>query len=250
MLTGKRIWRKLCSIGWQQKMQAYYALLRLTNQFPSPQTDHAPTSGKVIYLTFDDGPGKFTKQLLEILERYSVKATFFVTNCTNNADLLPLIAAGGHSIGNHTACHNYKELYTRESLFLDSLKQMESIIWEKTGLQTRLFRFPGGSISIDVHAPQRGMAQKLTSLVENQGYQYFDWDLDSRDTANAQTPGAVYRTVTAGLRKRKTTVLLQHDIKKHSVDAVEAIIVWGLRKGYTFLPLCEDSPVVHLEPED
>ena len=167
---------------------------------------------------------------------------------TNNArylDILPQISAAGHSIGNHTANHDYKSLYASETSALDALRIMEEIILDKTGIRPTLFRFPGGSETIDYYSLKKGMAHTLTALVQEQGYRYFDWDLDSRDTSDARTPGAVYRNVISGVRGRTKTVVLQHDIKRFSVDAVEAIIVWGLKNGYTFLPLDMDSPVVH-----
>lgn len=243
-IIGK-LWRRSCCVAWRIQTRVYFTALGLLRRLPAPQPDSVPSSGNAIYLTFDDGPSGFTEQLLEVLERYNVKATFFVTNNIRYLDILPQISMAGHTIGNHSANHNYMELYAGEASFLDALGQMEKIVLEKTGSRTSLFRFPGGSASIDCHAPQKGMAHRLTALVQDHGYRYFDWDLDSRDTAEAKTPGAVYRNVISGVRGRTKTVVLQHDIKKYSVDAVEAIIVWGLKNGYIFLPLDADSPVVH-----
>lgn len=240
-----KIWWEFHTAAWQAETRLYFSALRLTKQFPAPQQDGASSSGKSIYLTFDDGPSGYTERLLEVLDRYNIKATFFVTNRVNYPDILPKIAAAGHAIGNHTANHDYEMLYASEESFLDALEKMEAIILDQTGIRTSLFRFPGGSASIDRHTPQEGMARTLAALVQDHGYQYFDWDLDSRDTAEARTPGAVYKNVISGVRGRTKTVVLQHDIKKFSVDAVERIIVWGLKNGYTFLPLNADSPAVH-----
>lgn len=245
MKIVNRVWRRCCCAAWYIKMQAYFAVLRLTKRFPAPQKSGAVSSGKDIYLTFDDGPYRYTERLLKILERYNVKVTFFVTNRKEYLDTMPKIAAAGHSIGNHTANHDYKTLYASEASFLEALEKMEGLILDRTGSRTTLLRFPGGSSSINCCSPQEGMASRLTKLVRERGYQYFDWDLDSRDTAEVRTPGAVYRNVISGVRGRTKTVVLQHDIKKYSVGAVEAIIVWGLKNGYTFLPLDADSPAVH-----
>lgn len=245
-----KVWRRCCCVAWQIETRIYFTALRLLKRFPDPQKDDVRLSGRSVYLTFDDGPSLYTERLLEVLERYNVKVTFFVTRGAYPLDILSKIAAAGHSIGNHTANHDYKTLYASEASFLDALNQMEHLILDKTGIRTTLFRFPGGSIPIDHHSPQKGMARRLTALVQEQGYQYFDWDLDSRDTADARTPGAVYRQVVSGIRDREKTVVLQHDIKKFSVDAVERIIVWGIKSGYTFLPLHADSPVVHHQIKD
>lgn len=246
----KTVWQRLCCVAWQLETQAYFWALRLLGRFPAPQQDGASDSGKSIYLTFDDGPSRYTEQLLEVLERYNVKATFFVTDGANHLDVLPTISAAGHSIGNHTANHVYKSLYESEASFLTALGKMEKIILNQTGNRPTLFRFPGGSESIDYYAPHPELARRLTFLVQEQGYRYFDWDLDSRDSAEARTARAVYRNVISGIRGRKSTVVLQHDIKKHSVDAVERILVWGIKNGYTFLPLDEDSPAPHHHIKD
>ena len=245
-----KVWRWCFRVGWQIQTRLYFTALRWLRRFPAPQQDGAPSSGRSIFLTFDDGPSQYTEKLLDVLAQYNVKATFFATTGANHLDILPKIAVAGHSIGNHTTNHDYKTLYASEVSFLDAVREMEQIILDQTGSRSTLFRFPGGSASIDHHAPQKGMAHRLTALVQDHGYRYFDWDLDSRDTADAKTPGAVYRNVISGVRGRTKTVVLQHDIKKFSVDAVEAIIVWGLKNGYTFLPLGADSPVFTIGSSD
>lgn len=237
--------RRFCSFAWQIETGIYLTVLRWLRRLPAPQEDGIPASGKSICLTFDDGPGLYTERLLEVLARYNVKATFFATTGPNRLDILPKITAAGHSIGNHTANHDYKKLYASEASFLDALNEMEKIILDRTGVRPTLFRFPGGSISIDRYAPQKDMAHRLTALVQDRGYRYFDWDLDSRDSAEAQTPGAVYRNVISGVRSREKTVVLLHDIKQHSVDAAERIIVWGIKNGYVFLPLDGHFPAPH-----
>lgn len=230
-----RVWRKIRSIAWRIKTQLYFAVLRLTKRFPKPQD--TAVSDKVIYLTFDDGPGPYTTRLLGILNRYHVKATFFVSGRSNYLDLLPTIAAAGHTIGNHTADHRYSVLYSDETTFLIALDNMEQCILEKTGIRTTLLRFPGGSLSIDVYSSQKGMAKKLIALSQQRGYRCVDWDLDSRDSADARTPGTVYRNTINGVKKAEKTIVLMHDTRKYSVDAVESILVWGLKNGYVFLPL-------------
>ena len=85
----------------------------------------------------------------------------------------------------------------------------------------------------------------LAKEVENKGYVYFDWNVDSFDAGGASTASQVARNVINGCKGREASVVLQHDIKKYSVEAVEEILQWGLENGYTFLPLQEDSPTCH-----
>ena len=76
----------------------------------------------------------------------------------------------------------------------------------------------------------------------NRGFRYFDWNVDSNDAGGAKSAAEVYENVISGVQRQRVSVVLQHDIKGFSVNAVEQIIQWGLENGYTFLPLGSDSP--------
>ncbi|MBQ9108767.1 MAG: peptidoglycan-N-acetylglucosamine deacetylase, partial [Oscillospiraceae bacterium] len=112
------------------------------------------------------------------------------------------------------------------------------------GIKTTLLRFPGGS-SNGVSRFNPGIMTRLTKLVEEKGFQYFDWHVDSQDAGGAKTADEVFQNVVNGVKNRKTSVVLQHDIRGYSVDAVERIIQWGLKNGYTFKALDENSPKAH-----
>lgn len=211
---------------------------------PKPQPDQPVPGDKVIYLTFDDGPGKYTRQLLEVLAKYNVKATFFVVN-TKYVDIIKEIADQGHTIGIHTLTHDYKKIYASEEAYFEDLHKMEEIIAEKTGIRTTLIRFPGGSSNTVSKKYNLGIMSRLTQAVLDQGYQYFDWNVNSNDAGGSKTTEEVLSNVIAGIKKHKVSVVLQHDIKEYSVAAVEQIIVWGLENGYTFLPLNAGSPGAH-----
>ncbi len=200
--------------------------------------------GKVIYLTFDDGPGPHTRRLLAILKKYQVKATFFVVN-TGYIDVVKEIAEQGHAVGIHSVSHNYQKIYASEEAFFADLYQMQSIIEAKTGIRTTLLRFPGGS-SNRVSSFNKGIMTRLTKAVREQGFQYFDWNVSSGDAGGgATTADDVFYNVIRGIGSKSVSVVLQHDIKGFSVDAVERIIIWGLENGYTFLPLSPDAPGCH-----
>lgn len=198
--------------------------------------------GKNIYLTFDDGPSQFTPKLLDVLKKYNVKVTFFVTN--QNTDLIAREFNEGHSVGIHTACHVYNEIYKSEEAYFADLNKMGDIIAQKTGKRTTLMRFPGGSSNM-VSKFNPGIMTRLTKAVTDSGYQYFDWNVSSSDAGGANTSQQVFQNVVNGCSGKKNSVVLQHDTKEFSVDAVEQIITWGLSNGYTFLPLSPDSPGAH-----
>lgn len=200
---------------------------------------------KTIYLTFDDGPGPYTSHLLDILAKYDVKATFFVTNCDSRyQDMIGREYREGHAIGVHTYSHDYYTIYASESAYLDDFNAMQEIIYDQTGSYTRLFRFPGGS-SNTVSSFNTGIMSRLTENMENMGYVYFDWNVASGDAGETKETKQVIENVTDGIAGKRAAIVLQHDIKDFSVAAVEKIILWGLNNGYVFRPLDETSYTAH-----
>ncbi len=208
------------------------------------QPDVVDPGKKVIYLTFDDGPSDHTPKLLQILEKYNVKVTFFVVG-NSRLEYLDDIAAGGHSIGIHTDSHVYSEIYASEDAFFKDFYAIRDKIKKYSGISTTLTRFPGGSSNVESRKFCPGIMTKLTQAVPAQGFQYFDWNVDSNDAGGAKTAEEVYANVIAGIRDSRPNIVLQHDIHAYSVDAVEKIIQWGLANGYCFLPLEPTSPNAH-----
>lgn len=202
--------------------------------------------GKVIYLTFDDGPGKHTARLLDILAKYNVKATFFVCN-TGYLDLLDDIANAGHALALHSKTHDYNKIYASEAAFYEDLYAIQNIVEKYSGVKSMLMRFPGGSSNGVSKKICPGIMTKLTQSVQEKGFTYFDWNIDSKDAGGAKTSAEVASNVINGIKKssRKNLVVLQHDIKGYSVDAVEEIIQWGLANGCTFKALSAEGPVCH-----
>lgn len=211
---------------------------------PAKQPEVVEPDGKVIYLTFDDGPrtGKI-ETLLQVLEKYNVKATFFVVG--KNADLeknLKAIAAGGHSLGIHSVTHDYKKIYANEEAFLADLYDMQALIQKYTGITTTLMRFPGGTSNrlADNKCDMRQLVKTVTDL----GFQYFDWNIDSNDAGGSNTAEEVFRNVVDEIaaKQYQYSFVLMHDIYSYSVEAVEQIIQWGLANGYSFQALTSESP--------
>lgn len=215
---------------------------------PIQQSGTVDPGTKVIYLTFDDGPGPYTQELLDVLDKYNVKVTFFTTSANAKyLDLLTKEAEAGHTVAIHTSCHDYNIIYASEEAYFSDLKAQSDMIEQKTGKKSMLLRFPGGSSNM-VSRFNPGIMTKLSQAVEDQGYKYFDWNVSSGDAGGAEgvkTPDGVYENVINGVKNKQVSIVLQHDIKEFSVRAVEKIIIWGLDNGYTFLPLDETSPEIH-----
>ncbi len=208
--------------------------------------DKVPTnvpSSKVIYLTFDDGPGPYTEHLLDVLDSYNVKATFFITYKPKYKAVIKRAYESGHTIALHTASHKYSYVYKSMDNYFADLKKVSDFAESITGEKSMLIRFPGGSSNTVSKSYSKGIMTRLAKEVTNRGYKYFDWNVSSGDTGTSDT-NKIYKNVTKRLKSGKY-VVLQHDIKKPSVNAVASIIEYGKKNGYTFLPLDMNSPTVH-----
>ncbi len=198
-----------------------------------------------IYLTFDDGPGPYTGELLDILAKYDVKATFFVTGADSDyADMIGRAYQEGHSIGVHTYSHNYRSVYSSEKSFFQDFMAVEELIYEQTGSYTKLCRFPGGS-SNTVSSFNPGIMSRLVTIINNIGYCYFDWNVTSGDAGETKSTSDIISNIKNGCRQYTLSVVLQHDTKDYSVAAVEDVIIWGLNNGYTFKALDETCYAAH-----
>lgn len=205
------------------------------------QTPDEP-NGHTVYLTFDDGPTVYTDKLLDVLDKYDVKVTFFVVY-GNRVEQLQRMDADGHTIGIHSNTHEYHEIYSSVDNFLKDFDAISDKVEAAVGYRPTILRFPGGSSNTVSRRYCRGVMTALTQKVKEMGLRYFDWNGDSRDVAEAKTAAEVYSNVAYGMYYNKDCIMLQHDIIGFSVNAVEDIVKWGLLNGYTFAPLTMDSPV-------
>ena len=195
----------------------------------------------VIYLTFDDGPGgDSTIQILNVLKKYNVKATFFVT--ANGSDsLIKREYDEGHLIALHTASHNYGKVYASDEAYWNDLNTINNKVEKITGSKSYFVRFPGGSSNTVSRKYSSGIMSRLAWDLESKGYSYYDWNLDSRDAENKPC-NEVRRNVINGLSKSRGNVILMHDIKGATACAIEDIVKYGIDNGYTFKVL--DSNVI------
>ena len=205
-----------------------------------------PDNGKYVYLTFDDGPGKYTEKLLDILDKYEVKATFFVTSGSSGyRDLIGEEYRRGHTVAVHTYTHNYNEIYASDEAFWKDFNRMNDLIEEQTGERTNLFRFPGGSSNMVSASCNKGIMSRLAIQAAEKGYVYFDWNVSSGDAGGTTSKKEVYNNIINGIKNRDISIVLCHDIKSYTVDAIEDVIKYCKKNGYTFLPLDAGSPTAH-----
>lgn len=219
---------------------------RIVKVFPKNNYKEDAVGNKVVYLTFDDGPGKYTAKLLDILKKYNVKATFFVTGYNNNYnDLLTREHNEGHTVGLHSYTHDYKVIYKSIDSYMQDLLQIQNKVRDYTGVESMIIRFPGGSSNTISKRYKNGIMSELSKKVQELGFRYFDWTIASGDAGNTRDTNKIISNVTSSFKENSMNVVLMHDIKPYSVDAVESIIMYGLANGYTFAPLTLNSPNVH-----
>ena len=201
---------------------------------------------KVIYLTFDDGPCEYTRGLLDVLERYGAKATFFVI-AKNNAymDVLPEILAAGHSIGIHAYDHNYGMLYSAPEAYIEDLVKARMAVYDETGYYAEICRFPGGSTTAANMLGSRDPDawNTVTSSIRSMGMRYYDWNVKPENSAC--DVNSFFLLFTEQVRKAAVPISLQHDTRYYSVMAVERLLKWGTENGYSFKGLDTTVPECH-----
>lgn len=201
---------------------------------------------KVVYLTIDDGPSENTQAVLDILDRYGCKATFFVVG--HNPDYYHLIGEAyrrGHTIGLHTYSHDYETVYSSVDAYYADLDAIGQVVKEQIGYVPCFIRFPGGS-SNEVSANYSvGIMSVLVDSVREQGYQYYDWNMSTGDGAEHTADEIVgYATQPT---EYQNIVLLCHDsaTKQSTVEALPRIIEHYQSLGYTFEAIDRNTIVTH-----
>ena len=214
--------------------------------FPKNEYTPGDSNGKVIYLTFDDGPGSYTERLLNILSTYNVKVTFFVTGYNNNFNhLLKRELDEGHTVALHSYSHRYEDIYSSVDAYMNDLLAIQNKVKEHAGIESKIIRFPGGSSNTISRKYRIGIMSEITKKVEEIGFRYFDWTIASGDAGNTTSSDKIVENVTNGVKEGALNVVLMHDIKSYTVDSIERIIQFGLSNGYSFAPLTMESPVCH-----
>ena len=203
-----------------------------------------------VYLTFDDGPSIYTNDILDILDSYNVKATFFVVGKeeTNAEEALQRIVDEGHTLGMHSYSHKYKELYESMDSFTQDFARIRDYIYQATGEESVCYRFPGGSSNtvseIDMH--------DFIDYLDSQGVEYYDWNVSSGDGGSRNLSiDTLLENCTEDIDTRDTSIILLHDSaeKPTTVEALPDIIENILARPDTvILPITENTrPVHHVE---
>jgi len=189
---------------------------------------------KIAYLTFDDGPSERTMEILDTLDKFNIKATFFVIYNGNEDSnkIYKEIVNRGHTIGVHSYSHEYRKIYNSVEDYLDDFYKMFKYIYDTTGVKPDIFRFPGGSIN----AYNSDNYQEIIAEMIRRGFTYYDWNVVCGDTLKGATEDSVYNNVINGINDYNKIVVLMHDSveKKQTSQSLPKIIETLQNRGFSF----------------
>ena len=230
--------------GWVSKTYISDKLVTATDT-----TNSNPISTKrVAYLTFDDGPSVNTEKILDILDKYNVKATFFVIYHSKMEDRYKAIVERGHTIALHAYSHDYEKVYASESAYFKDLAKIHDYVEKITGVDSHIIRFPGGSSNTVSNKYCKGLMKKLKPDVVEKGFIYHDWNVSSGDASgNNVKASKLIANIKKGTGKKSTINVLMHDTgksKRTTVEALPEIIEYLRSQGFEFEALTMDSTVI------
>lgn len=209
------------------------------------------TEEKKVYLTFDDGPGKYTDTLLDVLKENGVKATFFVIGKTDEHSLsiYKRIVEEGHTLAMHSYSHQYSKIYKSVDAFKDDLNKLSDLLYDTTGERPTAYRFPGGSSNTvsDVSMTE------FIKYLNKENITYYDWNVINGDaTGKDLTTGEMIHNVMNGVEKNKNSIILMHDTvsRDTTLKSMPTLIQKLKKQGYVILPITKyTNTVQHIKAD-
>ena len=233
----------------QQDQQYGYQGKPLSDLYPDMVVDWRMEPAYIpqepmVYLTFDDGPSKITPQILDTLDAYGVKATFFVTGKKDEtlSSYYKEIVDRGHTLAMHTWSHQYQTIYASLDNFLADYYELYTWIYEKTGVKPTMFRFPGGTTNAYANKKFQTF-DAIKNEMNSRGFTYFDWNVSSGDASGQNVPAEqIIENVVKGASGKKYAVVLMHDssTKATTAAALPRMIEELAAAGFHFDRLTED----------
>ena len=203
---------------------------------------------RYVYLTFDDGPSTNTDEILDILARYDVKATFFVCGKASNkyTDAYKRIVDEGHTLGMHSYSHKYSDIYESVDSFKADMDKLRIFLYETTGVWAKYYRFPGGSSNtvtkVDI--------SELIGCLDESEVTYFDWNVSAGDDKSGANKDKIYNNIVNNVPRFKHCIVLMHDAadKQSTVDALPQVIeAIQAMDDTVIVPITDDTlPVQHI----
>lgn len=202
-----------------------------------------------VYLTFDDGPSSNTDKILDILNEYGVKATFFVCGNERYMEEYRRIVEEGHTLGMHSYSHKFREIYQSQEAFVEDMDRLHNYLYEVTGVDSKIVRFPGGSSNTIC---EKDVMQDLIAYLTQEDIPYYDWNVSSGDAASGYVSAEqIASNVLNHVWQFDSVIVLMHDAanKDTTVEALPLIIEEILEAENTvLLPITEDTtPIQHVQ---
>lgn len=200
---------------------------------------------KTMYLTFDDGPSEEnTNAVLDVLKARNIKAAFFVVgeNVRKHPETARRIVDEGHTIGIHCDCHDYEKIYESVDSYMEDFQAAYKTVLEATGVQARLYRFPGGSIN----TYNRKIYKEIIREMDAKGFVCFDWNASLDDALGKADPRELIANARASALGRKRVVMLAHDVVHSTALCLEELID-GFPE-YRMEPLTPETEPMVFEP--
>lgn len=187
-------------------------------------------SKKIAYITIDDGPSKYTEDILKILNKYNAKGTFFLIdqNMKNYPNQVKQIVESGNAAGLHSVSHDIHKLYESTNSAKEEFDLNNQTFYNITGKYSSLVRLPYGS---KPYTP----TDTFDSLVDA-GYKVWDWNIDTQDWKS--TSNEILENTKKYSKNKNEIVLLIHE-KKQTVEALDSLISYLVNEGYELLPINE-----------
>ena len=230
----------------QNIRKEYYSHIKeLEDKILSGESDK-----KIAYLTFDDGPYYNTYTVLDILDQYGVKATFFTISmngeyCYDNKSydcflLYKEYVKRGHTIANHTYTHGIRSgLYSSVNSFMDAIVRQEEHVKNQTeGYVTNIVRFPGGS------STAKGLKYQMIEALQKRGYGWVDWTAGDGDGGRLDSIDQAWGNLKSTIDS-KIEVILFHDYSWMTTAMLPEIIEYLRGNGYELYPLFYESNMIH-----
>lgn len=214
--------------------------------------DQTKIKGKKVYLTFDDGPSLNTEEILDILAKNNIKATFFVIGQTDehSRKMYERIYKEGHTLAMHSYTHQYQKIYKSVNAFKNDMTKLSDLLFNITGQRPKFIRFPGGSSNA---VSGVGM-DEIIRYSKEAGYVYFDWNVINGDaTGEELTDQQMIDNVISGVDMYENSVVLMHDAagKQQTVKTLPKIIKKLKKMDVTMLPINDTTTLVqHIKAED
>ncbi len=189
---------------------------------------------KVVYITIDDGPSTYTESILNILDTYGFKATFFMLsyNMITYKSEIQKINEKGHTLALHGATHIYSQVYRDDYSVSQSMIKANDVLESIIGYRTSICRVPYGSVS--------GMTKRQLQNLKLNGYNLWDWNIDSGDTKRVSVdPDVIFNSTINQMRNFKECFILIHE-KRTSVQALSKLCKYIQNNGYIEKPITTD----------